>query len=103
MRRNLKRVLAIVTVVSVLWGSGVVRPAPTLAVDTEEGVIYATAAAAGWVAFVVVGTLIVYPHLSVPTATLPVDWKGRAAQSQSSFRFASHCPQASTGVTFACW
>ena len=77
MRRNLKRVLAIIMVVGLL-GLGVARPAPMLAVDAEEGFLLATAALAGYVAIVVVGTMIVYRHISDPTATLPVDWQGRA-------------------------
>jgi hypothetical protein len=102
MSRNVKRIAAILALAGML-GIGFTRPTPAMAVDTEEGLLLAGVALAGYLTLVFVSTAIIYGHDLRPLPTTPVDWPRRDALSKSGLRLADRCPQGSGGVTFACW
>jgi hypothetical protein len=102
MSRNVKRIAAILALTGML-GIGVTRPAPVMAVDTEEGLLLAGVALAGYLTLVFVSTAIIYGHDPKPLAVAPVDWQHQDALSRTGLRLADRCPQGSGSVTFACW
>jgi hypothetical protein len=102
MSKNIKRVAAILALAGML-GIGVVRPAPVMGIDTEEGLLWAGVALAGYLTIVFVGTTIVYGHDSKAVAASQVDWQQQGAPSNTGLRLANRCTQGSGSVTLACW
>jgi hypothetical protein len=96
---DVRRGIAIVAVLAVL-AFGIVPPSPARA-DTTEALIITGIAITAYVAFVVIGTSIVY---GPPKWTLaPMDMDVRRDAQEPGVRVGPRCRQTSTSLTLVCW
>lgn len=102
MGTGLVRMLVTASVVGLLV-VGVGRPVPAAATNTGEAVLIGTAAFAGYVAIVVVGTAIVYHHGFDFADSGRVERLGESTPTEGGLRFGSRCPRRPPGFPLACW
>jgi hypothetical protein len=90
----------VLTVVTAVLFTGVIRPRPVRAVDTAILVIGSIAA---YVAVVVAGTMLMRRNSPAAWGLMPMDQRRLDAQQEPGVHFGHHCHQNSSNLKIVCW